>query len=241
MGFFDLSSSGSPYRYTCAIGTILLFTACASSQPPFQDGRVLLAAAEIQQRPAPTSQRPSAPTKPKAKRKSPPSGPKQPSPPVTQKIGPGDALPVASTERPDILGAAASLRAEKGVLPGASIGGLPGAVWADQNNDGNVDGFEYYGNYYVGIPTGYDPVLGRVVTGIAVRGALGAAAGAIIPGVSVLEGAVIGAAVVGVPGAVWADQDHDGQVDGYIYNGTYYPGAPRTTPLAPPTPKGERG
>jgi len=74
--------------------------------------------------------------------------------------------------------------------------------------------------------------------------ALGAVAGAVIPGVSVLEGAVIGAAVGGLAGAVWADRDNDGRVDGYVYNGQYYTGAPSAAPAPmapPPTRSGERG
>ena len=84
------------------------------------------------------------------------------------------------------------------------------------------------------------------------RGALlgqddGAVGGALIPGVSVLEGAVIGAAVGGLAGAIWADRDNDGRVDGYVYNGQYYAGAPTSTAPAPtytappPTRSGERG
>jgi len=43
---------------------------------------------------------------------------------------------------------------------------------------------------------------------------------------------------------VWADRDNDGRVDGYVYNGQYYAGAPTApAPMAPPTPtrSGERG
>jgi hypothetical protein len=39
--------------------------------------------------------------------------------------------------------------------------------------------------------------------------------------------AVVGAAVPGLEGAVWADRDNDGVVDGYVYKGQYYQGAPR--------------
>ena len=66
-----------------------------------------------------------------------------------------------------------------------------------------------------------------------------------IPGLSVLEGAVIGAAVGGVAGAIWADRDNDGRVDGYVYNGQYYTGAPTAAPVQPtysaPVQAGERG
>ena len=75
--------------------------------------------------------------------------------------------------------------------------------------------------------------------------ALGAVAGAVIPGLSVLEGAVIGAAVGGVAGAIWADHDNDGQVDGYVYNGQYYQGTPAGYSAQPtysaPVRSGERG
>jgi len=135
----------------------------------------------------------------------------------------------------------------EGAAVGAAIGGLAGAVWADNNNDGYVDGYVYNGQYYAGTPSGYDPTLHRVAVGALGGAALGAAAGAVIPGVSVLEGAVIGAAVGGLAGAVWADRDNDGRVDGYVYNGQYYARAPTATPPAPtytappPTRSGERG
>ena len=66
----------------------------------------------------------------------------------------------------------------------------------------------------------------RVATGAGVGAAVGAGAGALIPGVSVLEGAVAGAVVGGLAGAIWADQNNDGRVDGYVQNGQYYQGAP---------------
>ncbi|MFL6800765.1 MAG: glycine zipper domain-containing protein, partial [Sphingomicrobium sp.] len=86
----------------------------------------------------------------------------------------------------------------EGAAVGAAIGGLAGAVWSDQNNDGYVDGYVQNGQYYPGTPTGYDPTLRRVATGALGGAALGAVGGALIPGVSVLEGAVIGAAVGGL-------------------------------------------
>ena len=64
---------------------------------------------------------------------------------------------------------------------------------------------------------------------------------------NVLDGAIAGAVVSGRPGAIWADQDHDGRVDGYTYNGQYYVGAPATIsvpvpPINQPTNRtGERG
>jgi hypothetical protein len=133
----------------------------------------------------------------------------------------------------------------EGAAVGAAIGGLAGAVWADQNNDGYVDGYVSNGQYYAGTPQGYDPTLRRVATGALGGAAIGGVAGAVIPGVSVLEGAVIGAAVGGLAGAIWADRDNDGRVDGYVYNGQYYQGSPPASAPAPtytaPAAAGERG
>lgn len=133
----------------------------------------------------------------------------------------------------------------EGAAVGAAIGGLAGAVWADQNNDGYVDGYVSNGQYYTGTPQGYDPTLRRVAGGALGGAALGAVAGAVIPGVSILEGAVIGAAVGGLAGAIWADRDNDGRVDGYVQNGQYYSGAPQGAAPAPtytpPARSGERG
>jgi hypothetical protein len=132
----------------------------------------------------------------------------------------------------------------EGAAVGAAIGGLAGATWGDNNNDGYVDGYYQNGTYYAGTPQGYDPTLRRVATGALGGAALGTAAGALIPGLGLLEGAVIGAAVGGVAGAIWADQDRDGRVDGYYQNGTYYQGAPAggsTTPTYTPARSGERG
>jgi hypothetical protein len=135
----------------------------------------------------------------------------------------------------------------EGAAVGAAIGGLAGAVWADNNNDGYVDGYVQNGQYYSGTPQGYDPTTRNVVTGALGGAALGAAGGALIPGVSVLQGAVIGAAVGGLAGAIWADRDNDGRVDGYVQNGQYYAGAPQSAAPAPaptysaPSRSGERG
>ena len=133
----------------------------------------------------------------------------------------------------------------EGAVVGAAIGGLAGAVWSDSNNDGTVDGYTYNGQYYTGTPQGYDNTLGRVATGAVGGAALGAAAGALIPGVSVLEGAIAGAVVGGLAGAIWADNNNDGRVDGYMYNGQYYAGTPQTnapvTTVPAPMPAGERG
>lgn len=133
----------------------------------------------------------------------------------------------------------------QGAVVGAAIGGLAGATWASRANNGVVDGYYYNGQYYPGVPAGYDPTLGRVATGAAIGGAVGAGVGA-VTGVGVIPGAVVGAAVGGLAGAVWADRNNDGVVDGYIYNGQYYPGSPPAAPMAAPPPPppvgtGERG
>jgi outer membrane lipoprotein SlyB len=132
----------------------------------------------------------------------------------------------------------------EGAAVGAAIGGLSGAVWSDNNNDGYVDGYVQNGQYYQGQPQGYDPTLRRVATGALGGAALGGLAGAVIPGLSTLEGAVIGAAVGGVAGAIWADQNNDGRVDGYVQNGQYYQGSPTAAPqptYSAPVRSGERG
>ena len=61
-------------------------------------------------------------------------------------------------------------------------------------------------------------------------------------------GLVIGAAVGGLGGAIWADRNNDGMVDGYVYNGQYYTGGPAAAPAPAPAPtysaptrSGERG
>src|SRR5690606_32645814 len=117
---------------------------------------------------------------------------------------------------------------------GAAVGGLAGAVWADRNGDGRADGYVYNGQYYEGTPSGYQTAsatrcpstLGSVATGAAAGGGRGAGAGAAIGGLGVLEGAAIGAAVGGLAGAVWADSNNDGCVDGYVREGQYYSGSP---------------
>ncbi|WP_199662348.1 glycine zipper domain-containing protein [Sphingomonas edaphi] len=132
----------------------------------------------------------------------------------------------------------------EGAAIGAAVGGLAGAVWADNNGDGYADGYVQNGNYYSGTPQGYDPTLRRVATGALGGAALGAAAGAVIPGLGIIEGAVVGAAIGGLAGAVWADNDRDGRADGYVYNGQYYQGSPQgytpSNTMAPPA-TGERG
>ena len=90
-----------------------------------------------------------------------------------------------------------------------------------------------------------DARLADVGTGAAVGAAGGAALGAVVGGVTPIEGAVVGAAVGGLAGAIWADRNNDGRVDGYVYNGQYYQGAPSQTQQQPtytaPMGAGERG
>jgi len=80
------------------------------------------------------------------------------------------------------------------------------------------------------------------LTGAAVGGVAGAAIGAAAGGP--LAGLLIGAAVGGLGGAVWADANNDGCVDGYVREGRYYEGMPSSTqgPVVQPTVyRGERG
>jgi uncharacterized membrane protein len=71
----------------------------------------------------------------------------------------------------------------------------------------------------------HDHTLASAGTGAAI-GAAGGAGVAALAGGDLLTGAVIGAAVGGVAGAVWADRDNDGRPDGYVREGRYYEGAP---------------
>ncbi|HYD24391.1 MAG TPA: hypothetical protein VEB68_06320 [Croceibacterium sp.] len=137
-----------------------------------------------------------------------------------------------------------------GAAIGAAVGGLAGAVWADRNNDGQADGYVYNGQYYEGSPAGYQTAsatprcgpstLGSVATGAGAGAAVGAGAGALIGGLGVLEGAAIGAAVGGLAGAVYADANNDGCVDGYVREGQYYSGSPVVQPTTVAY-TGERG
>ena len=131
-----------------------------------------------------------------------------------------------------------------GAVIGAAVGGVAGAVWADRDNDGRADGYYRDGQYYAGAPADYQSaaaapvrdcrsVGGTALTGAGVGAAGGAALGAVASGVSVLGGALVGAAVGGLAGAVWADANNDGCVDGYVREGRYYegePGAARSIP-----------
>lgn len=65
-----------------------------------------------------------------------------------------------------------------------------------------------------------------------------------------VQGPLAGTAIGGMSNAVWADQNNDGVVDGYVQNGQYYPGAPQAVPASAPAPtnmpppppaRGERG
>ena len=138
-----------------------------------------------------------------------------------------------------------------GAAIGAAVGGLAGAVWADRDNDGRTDGYVRNGQYYAGAPTAYDTaytsadrcrsVPGTAAAGAGVGAATGAGVGALVNGVGILEGALIGAAVGGIAGAVWADANNDGCVDGYMREGRYYDGAPVVQPLPSSYRTGERG
>jgi hypothetical protein len=70
-----------------------------------------------------------------------------------------------------------------------------------------------------------DSALASAGTGAAV-GAAGGAGVAAIAGGDLLTGAIIGAAVGGIAGAVWHDRNNDGRADGYVREGQYYEGAP---------------
>ena len=100
-----------------------------------------------------------------------------------------------------------------GVVAGTAVGGLPGAIWADQNNDGYVDGYVRNGQYYAGPPQGYDPALRRVVSAVA-----GAAAGAVMRSEHGVDRAAIA---------------RDRAVDG---REVYYREAPLPPPPPPPEP-----
>jgi hypothetical protein len=214
-------------------------TACARDDESRQLSNVQFAALDVAKRtppPPPKRDEPRRKNRPSSKSKRHPQEVQLPS---IKAPGSGDPLPMASYS-PVVPGVSVAT----GALPGGAIGGLAGAIWADQNGDGYVDGYTYNNQYYAGTPAGYDNTLGRVATGAVGGAALGAVAGAVIPGVSVIQGAVIGAAVGGLAGAVWADQNGDGQVDGYYYNQQYYPGQPQGTTVAPapmPVRSGERG
>lgn len=97
-------------------------------------------------------------------------------------------------------------------------------------------------------PAAYQPardcrsVGGSALTGAGVGGAAGLGVGALASGVGLLEGALIGAAVGGIAGAIWADANNDGCVDGYTREGRYYEGAPYQENVQPTGyRRGERG
>lgn len=140
-----------------------------------------------------------------------------------------------------------------GAVIGAAVGGVAGAVWADRDNDGRADGYYRDGQYYAGSPSEYQSaaaapaprdcrsVGGTALTGAGIGAAGGAALGAVTSGVSVLGGALVGAAVGGLAGAVWADANNDGCVDGYMREGRYYEGEPARRSMPADYRSGERG
>jgi hypothetical protein len=67
---------------------------------------------------------------------------------------------------------------------------------------------------------------GTAAAGAGIGGAAGLGVGALSGGVGLLEGALVGAVVGGLAGAIWADSNNDGCVDGYTREGRYYQGAP---------------
>ncbi len=137
----------------------------------------------------------------------------------------------------------------EGALIGAAVGGVAGAVWSDRDNDGYADGYTQNGQYYQGQPQyaaaggrNCPTTLGGAATGAGIGAVAGAGAGALIGGINPLEGALIGAAVGGIGGAVWADRNNDGCVDGYMREGQYYEGGPVVQPVSGSTTyAGERG
>ena len=136
----------------------------------------------------------------------------------------------------------------EGAAIGAAVGGLAGAVWADRDDDGRPDGYVREGRYYEGTPAGYSSTrscpstLAGAAGGAGVGAVGGAGVGAVVGGINPLEGAAIGALVGGLAGAVWADQNQDGCVDGYVREGRYYQGSPQQQPYyEPPVRRGERG
>lgn len=152
------------------------------------------------------------------------------------------------------LGAAVGgLGVVEGAVLGAAVGGLAGAVWADNDRDGRVDGYYRNGAYTAGAPAGWDPgrrcvnVAGSAATGAGIGAAGGAGVGAVVGGINPIEGAVVGALVGGLAGAVYADRNNDGCVDGYTRGGQYYEGAPpppgtyQEPPYQAPVRRGERG
>jgi uncharacterized membrane protein len=132
----------------------------------------------------------------------------------------------------------------EGAAIGAAVGGLAGAVWADRDRDGYADGYERDGRYYEGRPTGYaetrscPSTLAGAATGAGIGGLGGAGVGAVVDGINPLEGAAIGAVVGGIAGAVWADANNDGCIDGYRRDGRYYEGSPYRQTIVR---RGERG
>ena len=158
--------------------------------------------------------------------------------------GAGTGAGVGAVVGAGVGAAVGGLSPIEGAAIGAAVGGLAGAVWADRDNDGRADGYtDQYGRYHEGRPAGArscPSTLAGAAGGAGVGAVAGAGVGAVVGGVSPLEGAAVGAVVGGLAGAVWADQNNDGCVDGYrTRDGRYWQGAPPQTTTGART--GERG
>lgn len=119
---------------------------------------------------------------------------------------------------------------------------LPLAACSSTQNDARLASADTAAAPAYPAPRDCRSVGGSALTGAGVGAAAGLGAGALIGGLGLLEGAVIGAAVGGLAGAVWADANNDGCADGYIREGRYYEGSPyQSAPPAPAYRSGERG
>lgn len=130
-------------------------------------------------------------------------------------------------------------------------GSLTLGACATTGRDAGYDNAGYDEGGYDQTSERTDRTLRNAGTGAVIGGAAGALGGAVIDGVSPIEGAIAGAVVGGVAGALLGDRDGDGYEDseyydrdgnGY-YDGKYYEsGRPmHVKPRASYTRSGERG